>query len=114
MEKMPEIVSAAHVVVVPQRDTVTAQAQFPIKLTDGMAMAKPILSTRVGDIPEILADTGYLVAPGAPEQIAEKIQWIFQNLEVANAQGRQARERCVAYYSIEAMGAILSKIIERL
>ncbi len=114
MEKMPEIVSAAHVVVVPQRDTVTAQAQFPIKLTDGMAMAKPILSTRVGDIPEILADTGYLVAPGAPEQIAEKIQWIFQNLEAANAQGREARERCVAYYSIDAMGAILSKIIERL
>ena len=38
-----------------------ARAQFPLKLTDGMAMAKPVLSTRVGDILEILSDTGYIV-----------------------------------------------------
>jgi glycosyltransferase involved in cell wall biosynthesis len=59
VEQMPEIVAASHVVVVPQRDTPVAKAQFPIKLTDGMAMAKPILATRVGDIPEILSETGY-------------------------------------------------------
>ncbi|NEO28372.1 MAG: glycosyltransferase family 4 protein [Kamptonema sp. SIO4C4] len=33
--QMPEIVAAAHIVVVPQRDTPVAQAQFPLKLTDG-------------------------------------------------------------------------------
>ncbi|MCF3606804.1 glycosyltransferase family 4 protein [Planktothrix agardhii 1033] len=61
---MPEVVAAAHVVVVPQRDVPAAQAQFPLKLTDGMAMAKPILATKVGDIPEILGETGYLVESG--------------------------------------------------
>ena len=45
-EMMPEIVSAADVIVVPQRNTPAAQAQFPLKLTDGMAMAKPILATQ--------------------------------------------------------------------
>ncbi|MDT9196314.1 glycosyltransferase, partial [Limnospira sp. PMC 1245.20] len=58
---MPEIVAAAHIIVVPQRDTPKSLAQFPLKLTDGMAMAKPVLAARVGDIPEILGDTGYLV-----------------------------------------------------
>ena len=111
VEKMPEVVAAAHVVVVPQRDTLTAVAQFPLKLTDGMAMAKPVLSTRVGDIPEILGGTGYLVEPNAPAQISQKIQWIFQNLTVANFQGMKARERCVEKYSIKTMAPILSDII---
>lgn len=114
VEKMPEIVSAAHVIVVPQRDTPAAQAQFPLKLTDGMAMAKPILATRVGDIPEIVADTGFLTDPSSPEQLAEKIQWIFDNLETANAMGLKARQRCVERYSIETMAAILAEILEGL
>lgn len=114
VEQMPEIVAASHVVVVPQRDTPVAKAQFPIKLTDGMAMAKPILATRVGDIPEILGETGYLVDPDSPEQIAEQIQLIFQDLESANERGSKARERCVEKYSIEAMAFNLKSVIARL
>ncbi|MGF1937397.1 MAG: glycosyltransferase family 4 protein [Nostoc sp. ChiQUE02] len=111
---MPDLVAAAHIVVVPQRDTPETRAQFPLKLTDGMAMAKPVLSTRVGDIPKILGDTGYLVEPACPEQIAEQIQLIFQNLELANQQGLKARERCVEHYSIEAMASVLKSVIARL
>jgi glycosyltransferase involved in cell wall biosynthesis len=111
VEKMPEVVAAAHIVVVPQRDTLTAVAQFPLKLTDGMAMAKPVLSTRVGDIPAILGGTGYLVEPNSPDQISQKIQWIFHNLTAANFQGTKARERCVEKYSIQTMAPILSDII---
>ncbi len=114
LEKMPEVVAAAHIVVVPQRDTLATRAQFPLKLTDGMAMAKPILSTRVGDIPEILGDTGYLVDPGSPQQLAQKIQWIFQHFDAANAQGMRARERCVKHYSIDTMAAILSDVFASL
>jgi glycosyltransferase involved in cell wall biosynthesis len=112
IEKMPEIIAAAHVIVVPQQLTKTSQAQFPIKLTDGMAMAKPILATKVGDIPEILGETGYLVDPGSPEQLANKIDWIFNHLEEAEIKGQQARERCIKNYSIESMATILSEIIE--
>lgn len=114
IEEMPKIVAAAHIVVVPQRDNCIARSQFPLKLTDGMAMAKPILATRVGDIPQILGDTGYLVEPSSPKQIAEKIQWIFQHLEETKERGMKARERCVNYYSIDAMAAILSDVIARL
>ncbi|NET73777.1 MAG: glycosyltransferase family 4 protein [Sphaerospermopsis sp. SIO1G2] len=113
-EKMPEVVSAAHVVVVPQRNTSTAQAQFPIKLTDGMAMAKPVLSTYVGDIPEILGDSGYLVNPESPEQIATKIRWIFDNFDQAEEKAKQARKRCVEYYSVDTMSSIISDIITNL
>ncbi|OCQ97342.1 glycosyl transferase group 1 [Nostoc sp. MBR 210] len=108
--QMPKIVAAAHVIVVPQRNTPAALAQFPLKLTDGMAMAKPILATKVGDIPEILGENGYLVESSCPEQIAEKIQEIFLHLDDANERGKMARKRCIEYYSLDTMVKILSQI----
>lgn len=114
VEQMPEIVAAAHVVVVPQRDTPTAKAQFPLKLTDGMAMAKPILSTKVGDIPTILDGIGYLVEPSAPEQIAEQIRAIFQDFAAACQLGLKARQKCIEHYSTDAMALTLKKLIGQL
>jgi glycosyltransferase involved in cell wall biosynthesis len=111
-EHMPEVVSAAHVVVVPQRDVPAAQAQFPLKLTDGMAMAKPILATAVGDIPKILGTTGYVVPPSDIETMAETIALIFQNDEQARHLGHSARQRCVDEFSIEAMAAKLAPLLE--
>jgi glycosyltransferase involved in cell wall biosynthesis len=112
--QMPEAIAAADVIVVPQRDTPAAQAQFPLKLTDGMAMAKPILATRVGDIPAILADTGYLVEPGQTDQLAAGIQQIFADPVTATAKGVQARIRCVEHYSIEAMAARLTPLLGKI
>jgi glycosyltransferase involved in cell wall biosynthesis len=112
--RMPEIVAAADVIVVPQRDTAATRAQFPLKLTDGMAMAKPILASRVGDIPIILGNTGYLVDPSSPEQIAMTIQSIFADPTTAAQKGACARQRCIEHYSIEAMAASLSSVIARL
>ncbi|MBY5282575.1 glycosyltransferase family 4 protein [Aphanizomenon flos-aquae CCAP 1446/1C] len=112
--EMPKIVAAAHIIVVPQRDTPAALAQFPLKLTDGMAMAKPILATRVGDIPEILGETGYLVDSEAPAQLAEKIKLIFEDLDTANQRAVKARERCVEKYSINSMSSVLESVITNL
>ncbi len=109
---MPEIVAAAHVVVVPQRQTLTAAAQFPLKITDGMAMAKPVLSTLVGDIPNILEETGYIVAPNSPQEIAQALKSIFNDYEVAMVKGRQARQRCIDRYSTKTISTILSGILE--
>lgn len=113
-DKMPDIVAAADVIVVPQRDTPAALAQFPLKLTDGMSMAKPILATRVGDIPDILGDAGYLVDSSSPEQIADQIEFIFQNFTEAIEKGKIARERCIKYYSVDTMASTLSEIISSL
>ncbi|MBE9180824.1 glycosyltransferase family 4 protein [Oculatella sp. LEGE 06141] len=114
VEQMPEVLAAADVIVVPQRDTLVANAQFPLKLTDGMAMAKPILSTRVGDIPKILDGAGYLVDPGAPGQIADQIQQIFNHFDEAITRGQRARAKCVKCYSTDTMATILEEIISHL
>lgn len=114
VEEMPAAIAAAHVVIVPQRDTLTARAQFPLKLTDGMAMAKPVLATRVGDIPDILAGTGYLADPNCPEQLAAQIESIFQHPDEARERGIQARKRCIQHYSLETMATTLETVLEKL
>jgi len=112
LDDMPAIVSAAHIVAIPQRDVPIARAQVPMKLTDAMAMAKPILSTTVGDIPEVLGGTGYLVHPGNPEAIAEKLEWLSTHQQEANLKGWEARERCMENYSLEAVGPTLSQVLK--
>ena len=80
-------------------------------MTAGMAMAKPILSTRVGDIPEILGDTGYIVSPSSSEEIAEQLEFIFNNMDQAIQKGKKARQRCIENYSLEPSTKILSEIL---
>lgn len=110
--QMPETIAAADVVVIPQRDHPSAQAQFPLKLTDAMAMAKPILATEVGDIPEILGGTGFLTQPADPNRIATEIERIFANFEEAKRKAQQARLRCQQYYSLDAMAKLLATVID--
>lgn len=109
--EMPRVIAAAHAVVVPQRQTPAAAAQFPLKLTDGMAMAKPILATRVGDIPEILSDCGYLAEPDNPADLAAEIRAIFADFPQAQALGIRARVRCCEHYSIAAMASQLHPLL---
>lgn len=114
LAEMPAVLAAADVVVVPQRDTAIARAQFPLKLTDGMAMGKPVLSTRVGDIPEILGDTGYLAEPGSPTQLAAQLRHILAHPNEASQKGQQARDRCVSQYSLDRMAIALRAVLENL
>ncbi|MDB9312348.1 glycosyltransferase family 4 protein [Spirulina sp. CS-785/01] len=112
VEKMPELVAAAHIVIVPQRDTPITQAQFPLKLTDGMSMAKPVIATRMGDLPEVLGDTGFLVEPSSPSEIAETIKVIFSDYDAALQRGQQARKRCIQWYSLDAMSHSLDQVLQ--
>jgi glycosyltransferase involved in cell wall biosynthesis len=111
--EMPAVVAAAHAVVVPQRDTPETRAQFPLKLTDGMAMGKPVIATRVGDIPQLLGDTGLLVEPSQPSQLAQAIRQVLDDPEQSGAIGRRARQRCIEHYSLEAMATGLHQILDR-
>jgi glycosyltransferase involved in cell wall biosynthesis len=113
-EQMPAIVAAAHVILVPQRDTVIARAQFPMKLTDAMAMGKPVITTTVGDIPEIVGECGYLVPPSSPEQLALALGELLADPQTALERGRAARQRFVENYSLDAVAPVLSGIMQAL
>ena len=88
---LPEHLAAADVVVIPQRNTSDTVGQMPAKIFDAMAMAKPIVSTRISDIPDVLGDCGYLVEPGNVQQLAEAMNHVFNHPEEALIKGKKAR-----------------------
>jgi len=107
---VPEFLAAADVAVVPQRRGPATRGQLPAKLFDAMAMARPIVSTAVGDIPEILDGCGWVVPPGSPEALADAITDLFRRPREAAARARRARERCEREYSWNAMESTLAEL----
>jgi glycosyltransferase involved in cell wall biosynthesis len=112
-DKLPELLSAADIIAIPQRRTSDSVGQIPARLFDAMSMAKPIIATRMSDIPEVLDGCGYLVDPNQPAQLAEAIEYILSHLDEARAKGQTARERCRRMYDISNLEFGLSKLMKK-
>ena len=111
--QVPGFLSAADVVVVPQRDSSDTRGQVPAKLFDAMALGRPIVSTRVSMIPEVLEGCGALVAPGDVAGLASAIGRLLDRPDEARALGAAARRRAVDRYSFEAARRVLFPLVER-
>ncbi len=110
-ERIPEFLAAADVVTVPQRESPATVGQTPAKVFDAMAMARPLVVTSVADLPEIVADGGWIVPPGNPAALAVAIKEALENREEAKRRGRAARERCIERYSLQAMSRVLEAVL---
>ena len=79
-----------------------------------MAAAKPVVSTRVGSLAEQIEEgkTGYLVAPGDSEAMAEKIIGLFQDPSRASEMGKAARLKVLKSYTLEAMIRQMENLFE--
>ena len=67
-------------------------------IAEAMAAGRPVVATRVGGIPELVTDvgTGFLVAPRAPAEIAQRLVQLLEDSALRarmGAAGRLAAER---------------------
>jgi len=111
--KIGEFLAISDVVVVPQADRPAAKGQFPAKIFDAMAMAKPIISTAVNDVPEVVGDCGIVVTPGDVGAIAENIKDLLKHEEKALNLGLRAREKCIREYSYKVITPKLISIFKK-
>jgi glycosyltransferase involved in cell wall biosynthesis len=110
---MPELLALSDLVVLPQRRTPITSAQVPAKVFEAMAMGKPIVATRMSDLPEILDGCGLLVEPSDVAQLAAAIEHLLDDSPLAVELGERARRKCVQHYSWDAMDIILSQLVGR-
>lgn len=77
----------------------------PVTLLEAMASALPVVASRVGGIPDLVADgaTGALVPPRDPGQLAAALMRYAQDGELAQRHGDAGRARIEQHYSIGAM-----------
>jgi glycosyltransferase involved in cell wall biosynthesis len=111
-DDVPRYLVAADVVAVPQRATSDTLGQLPAKLFDAMALGRPLVSTAVSMIPEVLGDAGFVVPPGDVPALRAAIARLLGDPAAAEAMGRRARERCVARYSFRSARATLFPLID--
>jgi hypothetical protein len=63
-------------------------------MLEAMAMSRPIIATKVGDVGEILTDgeTGLLIPPREPGEISKAVTSLLSDPERAGQLGRRGRE----------------------
>lgn len=77
---------------------------FPNAIAEAMACGTPCVATDVGDVREIIGDTGVVVPPRDPEALAAGwAKLIEMGREQRHALGLRARARIVEHYSLDAM-----------
>ena len=113
-DDVPRYLAAADVVAVPQRATSDTVGQLPAKLFDAMTMARPIVSTSVSMIPEVLEGCGLLVPPAEPRALRAVLETLLADSDRARELGRRARARCVERYSFTSARALLFPLIDQL
>jgi glycosyltransferase involved in cell wall biosynthesis len=111
-DDVPSYLMAADVVAIPQLLTPDTVGQVPAKLFDAMAMARPVVSTAVSMIPEILEGCGVVVPPGDVAALAEGLRSVLSDPARAERLGALARSRCVERYSFTAARAVLFPLVE--
>lgn len=106
-EEMIELYSAADQFVLP-----SLHEPFGIVLIQAMATKTPIVTTDVGGIPEVVADTAITVKQRSSKQIKEGIETYISDKKLAKKNARKARKRVVDNFDWKVVGRQVEKVYE--
>jgi L-malate glycosyltransferase len=89
---------------------------FPNAVLEAMCAARPVVATRVGGIPEVMADGvhGLLVEPQRPAELASALEKLIRNPLAAHVMGLRGRRHVEREYSLERMCATVGSLYEQL
>ena len=95
-------------------DAQGASDVFPTVILEAMASARPVVSTRLAGIPELVMDgeTGVLVSPGDIAALTEALQHLLCDGELRLRYGRAGRQRIEQHFRIEETVAPLTRLFE--
>ena len=87
---------------------------FPMIILEAFACGKAVVAARVGAMQDIVEEgiTGRLFELGEHRDLAEKIKWMFENVEACESMGRRARDEFEKKYSEAKNIATLEYIYE--
>jgi glycosyltransferase involved in cell wall biosynthesis len=74
---------------------------FGLAMLEAMSCGAPVVASRVGAVPEVLGDAGFLVAPDDPAAVASAVGSLLESDEARLALGRAARSRAVDVFPYE-------------
>jgi glycosyltransferase involved in cell wall biosynthesis len=95
-------------------DAQGASDVFPTVILEAMASARPVVSTRLAGIPELVmhGQTGVLVSPSDTTALTQGLEQLLRNAESRLRYGRAGRARIEEHFRIEQTVAPLIKLFE--
>lgn len=91
---IPSYVCNAEALVLARPDSIVADAGFPSKVSEYLSAGRPVIVTRVGEIPVYLSDncSAFLADPGDIESFAGKLRFVLKEKELAKEVGLKGQE----------------------
>jgi len=98
-EQVPALINNATFMIMPSR-----KDSFPLVALEAARMARPVVATRVGGLPEIVTHqkTGLVVEPEDTTSLAEAISFLIAHPDTAVQMGNAALKRVETAFSWEA------------
>ena len=95
---IPDILSVSDLAILPSHEE-----GFPISLLESMAASLPIVGTRVGGVPELVAEgkTGYVVPRKDPKKLSEAILKLAKDPKKRKEMGQNGYKRLKEEFSLE-------------
>ncbi len=95
-------------------DAEGASDVFPTVILEAMASARPVVSTRLAGIPELVVggQTGVLVSPEDTSALTQALEQLLRDTELRLRYGRAGRARIEQHFRIEDTVAPLLRLIE--
>jgi glycosyltransferase involved in cell wall biosynthesis len=88
---------------------------FPMTIVEAFACGVPVIATRLGGLPEIVAEgrTGLLFAPADPGDLARTLESVWTDSEALAEMGRAARREYEAHYTAARHAELLEEVYAR-
>ena len=85
-------------------------------ILEAMAMAKPVVASRVGGIPDLVEDgrNGFLVQPGDAKALAAAIKRLLIDKELAGEMGSRGRKMVDEKFSSDIMVRSIEEVYRHL
>lgn len=108
--EVASLMAASDVIILPSR-----HESFGIVLIEAMSLARPVVASATGGIPEVVLDgaNGYLAPPGDASELSWRVLKMLDNPAQAAQLGQAGRERVRQIFTVERMAEQMAQLYRR-
>ena len=108
--------AGAAILLAPLENDERSQARFPFKLGEYLLAGRPVVSSRVGDVPLYLQDrvSAMLAEPEDPASFASCINFLLDNPEQAASIAKAGTEVAMANFDFRKVGPNLDQFLQNI
>ncbi|MGQ9730050.1 MAG: glycosyltransferase family 4 protein [Candidatus Zipacnadales bacterium] len=105
-----DIMAASEIVVLP---SVSGEG-LPLSLLEAMARCRPVIGTRLGGVPELIADgeAGFVVTPGDKHELADRLAELVEHAELRERMGQLGRKRVESLFTRSKRAEAIEAVYE--